>query len=41
MPVEYQDSTTFPRPEPFWWHERQVKLESLGRKVPAGATEDS
>jgi hypothetical protein len=28
--MEYQDSTTFPRPQPFWWHERRVKLEPLG-----------
>jgi hypothetical protein len=30
MPVEYQDSTTFPQPWPFWWHDRLLKLEPLG-----------
>jgi hypothetical protein len=27
--VEYEDSTTFPRPQPLWWHEGPVKLATL------------
>jgi hypothetical protein len=38
MPVGDQDSTTFPRPLPFWWHERPVKLETLGGSNPARNT---
>jgi hypothetical protein len=34
MPVGDQNSTTFPRPQPFWWHERPVKLETLGGSNP-------
>jgi hypothetical protein len=28
--VEYQELTTFPRPQPFWWQDRPVKPETLG-----------
>jgi len=27
--VECQVSTVFPRPQPFWWHERNFQLRTL------------